>query len=56
MPEIYYGAVFHGPIRPYHAPTMAGGIEGSRGYDVTWKEFAIGYMKGIMDTRNIVYE
>jgi mannonate dehydratase len=56
MLEIYSRSGFVGPIRPDHAPTMAGESEESRGYGMTGKVFAFGYMKGLMDAGNISYE
>jgi mannonate dehydratase len=56
MLEIYSRAGFVGPIRPDHAPTMAGESGESKGYGMTGKVFAFGYMKGLMDARNIAYE
>ncbi len=56
MLETYYRAGFNGPIRPDHAPTMVGESEESKGYGMTGKVFAFGYMKGIMDARNIAHE
>lgn len=56
MLEIYARSGFYGPIRPDHAPTMAGENEKSHGYGMSGKIFAFGYMKGIMDARNLAYE
>ena len=56
MLEIYSRSGFVGPIRPDHAPTMAGESGESKGYGMTGKVFAFGYMKGLMDARNIAYE
>jgi len=56
MLEIYSRSGFVGPIRPDHAPTMEGESEESKGYGMTGKVFAFGYMKGLMDARNIAYE
>ena len=56
MLEIYSRSGFVGPIRPDHAPTMAGESDESKGYGMTGKVFAFGYMKGLMDARNISYE
>jgi len=47
---------FDGPIRPDHAPAMYGEAQGSFGgsttvgYEITGKIFAIGYMKGILES------
>lgn len=56
MLEIYARAGFVGPIRPDHAPTLEGEDDESRGYGMQGKIFAFGYMKGIMDARNIAYQ
>ena len=56
MLEIYVKSGFVGPIRPDHAPTMAGDNEDSKGYGITGKVFAFGYMKGLMDAMNLPYE
>jgi mannonate dehydratase len=56
MLEIYARSGFVGPIRPDHAPTMAGESAESRGYGMLGKIFAFGYMIGIMQARNINYE
>jgi mannonate dehydratase len=52
MLEIYSKAGFHGPIRPDHAPAMAGEAQNGRatGYTMGGKVLAFGYMKGIMDS------
>ncbi|NJN27517.1 MAG: mannonate dehydratase [Cyclobacteriaceae bacterium] len=59
----HYAALgFDGPIRPDHAPAMYGerqdGFEGgiSVGYEMLGKIFAIGYLKGIMESNGINYE
>ena len=56
MLEIYARAGFTGPIRPDHAPAMAGESEEVHGYGMLGKIFAFGYMKGIMDSGNLSYE
>jgi len=56
MLEIYYRSGFVGPIRPDHAPTLEGESKESKGYGMSGKIFAFGYMKGLMDSRNISYE
>jgi len=53
--QILYDNGFDGPIRPDHAPTLEGENEKSRGYGMVGKVFAIGYMKGLMESRNIPY-
>jgi mannonate dehydratase len=56
MLEIYSRAGFVGPIRPDHAPTMEGESKESKGYGMSGKIFAFGYMIGLMDAMNISYE
>jgi mannonate dehydratase len=56
MLEIYSRAGFNGPIRPDHAPTMADEGDDAKGYGMSGKIFAFGYMIGIMDALNIAYE
>jgi mannonate dehydratase len=56
MMEIYSRSGFVGPMRPDHAPTMEGESDDSRGYGMSGKIFAFGYMKGLMDAQNINYE
>jgi mannonate dehydratase len=53
MLRVYHEAGFDGPIRPDHAPTLAGESNRSPGYAAQGKIFAIGYMKGIMDALGI---
>jgi mannonate dehydratase len=55
MLETYSRSGFDGPIRPDHAPTLYGENENSRGYGLTGKVFAFGYMIGIMDALNLPY-
>ena len=38
------------PIRVDHVPTMAGEISTLPGYDALGRLFAIGYLKGILDS------
>ena len=56
MLEIYARAGFNGPMRPDHAPTMAGEEESAHGYGMLGKIFAFGYMIGLMDAQNLSYE
>ena len=56
MLEIYSRAGFVGPIRPDHAPTLEGESKESKGYGMSGKIFAFGYMIGLMDAMNISYE
>lgn len=46
----YYDIGFDGPMRPDHAPTMEGESNDNPGYMVRGKIFAIGYMKGLIDS------
>ncbi len=57
MLEIYSKAGFVGPIRPDHAPALAGEAQNGRatGYTMGGKVFAFGYMKGIMDSLGLKY-
>jgi mannonate dehydratase len=55
MLETYHNSGFDGPMRPDHAPTMEGESNDHPGYAMLGKILAIGYMKGIMDGRNIPY-
>jgi len=56
MLQIYHQCGFTGPIRPDHAPTMAGESNETPGYAMMGKVFAIGYMKGIMQALRIPCE
>jgi mannonate dehydratase len=40
-------------IRPDHTPSMAGESNSSPGYEMQGRLFAVGYMKGIMDSIKI---
>jgi len=57
MLEIYSKGGFVGPIRPDHAPALAGEAQGGRasGYTIGGKVLAFGYMKGIMDSLGLKY-
>ncbi len=57
MLEIYSKGGFVGPIRPDHAPALAGEAQNGRasGYTIGGKVLAFGYMKGIMDTLGLKY-
>jgi mannonate dehydratase len=57
MLEVYSKAGFVGPIRPDHAPALAGEAQNGRasGYTIGGKVFAFGYMKGIMDGLGLKY-
>lgn len=56
MMEIYSQAGFDGPMRPDHAPTLAGESNDHPGYAIEGKIFAFGYMKGILDARGLPYQ
>jgi mannonate dehydratase len=47
MLKLYHDVGFRGPIRPDHAPTLAGEDNRSPGYAFQGKILAIGYIKGI---------
>ena len=53
MLRIYSEAGFNGPIRPDHAPTIAGESDDSKGYGMQGKIFAFGYMIGLMEAQGI---
>jgi len=57
MLEIYSKSGFQGPIRPDHAPALAGEAQNGRatGYTMGGKVLAFGYMKGIMDSLGLKY-
>jgi mannonate dehydratase len=56
MLKIYSDSGFTGPMRPDHAPTMAGEQNDRPGYAMDGKIFAFGYMKGVMDAYGYPYE
>ena len=45
----------HVPLRPDHDPILDGEVGVHPGYGVLGKIFAVGYIKGILDSRNIPY-
>lgn len=49
MMKIYHESGFAGPVRPDHAPVLAGEGNDRPGYMVQGNIFAIGYMRGILD-------
>ncbi len=53
--QVYAESGFAGPIRPDHAPTLAGEANSTPGYAMMGKVLAFGYMKGILDAFNIAY-
>ena len=56
MIKMYQQIGFDGPIRVDHVPTMAGEDNSSPGYSQLGRLFAIGYLKGIMQTLDIPIE
>jgi mannonate dehydratase len=62
MLKHYHEHGFNGPVRLYHAPAMYGERQDqfkgeiSVGYEMMGKIFAIGYLKGIMETLDIPYQ
>lgn len=49
MMRIYHNAGFQGPMRPDHAPVLAGEANDRPGYMVQGNIFALGYMRGLLD-------
>jgi mannonate dehydratase len=57
MLECYARGGFIGPLRTDHAPSMEGeNTERNLGYAMLGHIFAIGYTKGLMQSRNIAYD
>lgn len=48
--KAYYDIGFEGAIRPDHVPSMVGEENANPGYETKGRIFAIGYMKGLMET------
>jgi len=48
--EAYHEVGFDGPARPDHVPTMAGEQNTDPGYETRGRLFAIGYMKGLIES------
>ncbi len=48
--KAYYEVGFKGPVRPDHVPTMAGDSNDHPGYSVLGNLYAIGYMKGLIES------
>ncbi|WP_348070561.1 mannonate dehydratase [Dyadobacter sp.] len=46
----YYDIGFKGPMRPDHVPTMAGDSNEHPGYSNIGALFAIGYMRGLIES------
>ncbi|MBC8039824.1 MAG: mannonate dehydratase [Opitutaceae bacterium] len=53
--RLYHEIGFRGPIRVDHVPSMAGEEDLPHGYAQLGRLFALGYMKGILDTARIPY-
>jgi mannonate dehydratase len=48
--KAYYNVGFRGPLRPDHVPTVAGDSNDHPGYSNMGTLFAIGYIKGLMES------
>jgi len=48
--KAYYEVGFEGPMRPDHVPTMEGDDNNRPGYSLLGRLFAVGYMKGLMES------
>jgi len=46
--QTYHDIGFDGPMRPDHAPQLAGEQDGEPGYTMLGRLYAIGYMRGLM--------
>lgn len=55
MLRLYHEIGFRGPIRVDHVPSLAGEEDLPHGYAYLGRLFALGYMKGILDTAGIAY-
>lgn len=55
MLKLYHALGFRGPIRVDHVPSLSGEEDLPHGYAALGRLFAIGYMKGILDTAGIPY-
>ncbi len=53
--QVLYNSGFRGPLRPDHDPIMDGETQVEPGYGETGKIFAIGYIKGVLESRRIPY-
>jgi alpha-L-arabinofuranosidase len=56
MLKLYHEVGFTGPIRVDHVPTLAGEDNAQPGYGKLGRLFALGYLKGILQTWKIPYE
>jgi mannonate dehydratase len=48
--QVLYDSGFKGPIRPDHVPTMAGDSNSFAGYSTIGVLFALGYIRGLIDS------
>ena len=55
MLRLYHELGFRGPVRVDHVPSLAGEEDLPHGYAYLGRLFALGYMKGILDTAGIAY-
>jgi mannonate dehydratase len=55
MLRLYHELGFSGPIRVDHVPSLAGEEDLPHGYAYFGRLFALGYMKGILDTSHLSY-
>ena len=55
MLRLYAELDFRGPIRVDHVPSLAGEEDLPHGYAYLGRLFALGYMKGILDSSSIAY-
>ena len=55
MLRLYHEIGFRGPIRVDHVPSLTGEEDLPHGYAYLGRLFALGYMKGILDTAGIDY-
>ena len=56
MIRLYHEVGFDGPIRMDHVPTLAGEANDNPGYGALGRLFAVGYLKGILQTLKIPIE
>lgn len=55
MLRLYHELGFGGPIRVDHVPSLTGEEDLPHGYAYLGRLFAVGYMKGILDTAGLAY-
>ena len=51
--EAFVNAGFDGPIRPDHVPTMLGESNERPGYEMQGRIFAVGYMRGLLESLGV---